>query len=174
MNDPETNDPEELISRALRGKLTEREKQRFQQRLQGDSAIRARFEEEKALERLLDRAPKLSVPTNFTSLVLQAVRKEPRPARKLTLAAWFRFRFARVAVGLAAVVAAGFFGLLQYREAEREQIARSVNAFTEVASAIGSEQTPPVAMFQDFEAIQKLSIPQESELDLELLVALQK
>jgi hypothetical protein len=92
----------------------------------------------------------------------------------MTLAAWFRFRFARVAVGLAAVVAAGFFGLLQYREAEREQIARSVSAFTEVASAIGSEQTPPVAMFQDFEAIQKLSIPQETELDLELLFALQK
>src|SRR5262245_1555022 len=123
MNDPEANHQEELISRALRGKLSKEEKERFQQRLTQDTALRQRFKEEKALDMLLERAPGLPVPTNFTSLVLQAVRKEHRQGKKGTVAGWFRFRFARVAIGLAVVVAAGFFGLLQYREAEREQIA---------------------------------------------------
>jgi anti-sigma factor RsiW len=174
MNNPRTNELEELISRALRGELSIDEQQRFMRRLREDATLRQRFEEEKALELLLERAPKLPVPTNFTALVLLAVHKEQREPEKRTVAAWFRLRFARVAIGMAVAVAAGFFVLQQYREAERDQMARSVSAFTEVASVIGSEQTPPTAVFQDFEAIQKLSIPAETELDLELLVALQK
>ena len=146
MNDPGTNDQEELIRRALRGKISEEERTRFERRLREDSALRQQFEEERALERLLERAPKLPVPGNFTALVLQAVRKEQRQFQSKT--SWFRFRFARVAVGMAVVVAAGLFGLLQYREAEREQIARSVSAFTEVASVIGSEQTRPGRSFR--------------------------
>ena len=174
MNDPETNDQENLITRALRGQLSQEEQRRFQQRLTADPALQREFEEEKALDSLLEKTPKLPVPTNFTSLVLQAMRKDQGKREKITAAAWFRFRFARVAVGLAVVVAAGFFGLLQYREAEREQTGNSVRALIEVATVIGGEEAAPTAVLQDFEAIQRLSIPQETELDLELLFALQK
>ncbi len=173
MNDPKANDLEQLINRALQGKLSGEEKQRFEERLSQDAALRARFAEEQALERLLDRAPKLPVPTNFTSLVLQAVRKKA-PIASTPSAGWFRFTFARIATGLAVVVAAGFFAVQQYLQAEREQMARSVSAFTEVAAAINMKATPPTTVFQDFEAIQQLSLPHESELDLELLVFLQK
>ena len=172
MNDPKTNDPEELINRALRGKLSAEEQARFEQRLKQDEALRERFEEEKALEGLLDHAPHLPVPSNFTALVLRAVCEDQRKALKSGPRSWWRFSFARVAAGLAIVMAAGFFAIQQYREAEREQMAGSVRSFTQVTSAISSEKTPSTALLQDFEAIQKL--PQEAELDLELLVALQR
>lgn len=172
MNDPKTNDLEELISRALRGKLSTAEQARFEQRLQQDAAIRKRFEEEKALEGLLDRVPQFPVPSNFTNLVLQAVRADQRKAVKSGSRNWWQFSFARVATGLAVVVAAGFFAIQQYRQSEREQMARSVSAFTGVTSAIGSEEAPSIALLQDFDAIQRL--PQESELDLELLANLQR
>ena len=171
-NDPKTNDLEELISRALRGKLSAEEQVRFEQRLQQDGGLRQRFEEEKALERLLDQVPPLPVPSNFTALVLRAVREDQRKAVKSGPRSWWRFSFARVAAGLAVVVAAGFFAIQQYREAELEQMTRSVSAFAEVTSAINSEKTPSIALLQDFDAIQKL--PQDGELDLELLANLQR
>jgi anti-sigma factor RsiW len=173
MNDPKTNDQEELINRALQGKLSSEEKRQFEQQLQADSLLRQRFDEEQALERLLESAPKLPVPTNFTSLVLQAARREQRRPAK-TKSRWFRFTFARVASGLAVAIVAGFFAVQQYRAAEREQMARSVSAFTEVVSVINPEQTAPGSVLQNFDAIQRLSLPHETELDLDLLVALQK
>jgi anti-sigma factor RsiW len=171
MNDPKTNDLEELISRALRGKLSEEERRRFEDRLNEDAALRERFEEDKALEQLLARAPRLEASSNFTSLVLQAARKETREVRWRG-PSWLRFTFARVAAGLTVVLAAGFFAIQQYRQAEREQMARSLDAFAEVTAVIHSEATPSAAVLQDFEVIQRL--PQEAELDLELLVALQR
>jgi anti-sigma factor RsiW len=174
MNNPQTNDLEDLISRALRGKLTKEEQTQFEQRLQADASLRQRFKEEQRLERLLECVPKFPVPTNFTSLVLQAVRREQRQPAKTPGRGWFRFTYARVTTGLAVVLAAGLLVLQQYRQAERNQMARSVSAFTEVASVISSEKTPPTAVFQDFEAIQQLSLPADAELDLELLVALQR
>src|SRR5687768_3218980 len=105
MNDPKTNDLEELISRALRGKLSTEEQARFEQRLQQDKTLRKRFEEEKALEGLLSHVPQFPVPSNFTSLVLRAVREDQRKAVKSGPRSWWRFPFARVAAGLAVAVA---------------------------------------------------------------------
>jgi anti-sigma factor RsiW len=174
MSDPKTNDPEELISRALRGNLSREEQQRFEARLAEDNLLRERFEEEQGLERLLQCAPSLPVPSNFTSLALQAVRKDREKTKVATARGWFRFPFVRVGTGLAMVLVAGFFVLQQYRQGEREQMAQSVRAFTEVGKVISSEQTPPTVVFQDFDAIQQLSLPQDADLDLDLLVALQK
>ena len=86
----------------------------------------------------------------------------------------FPFRFVRVAAATLALAMMGILGLQQYRNAQRSQMAQSLSAFTEVASVIGSEETPSPAMFRDFEAIEKLSLPREPELDMELLLALQK
>lgn len=172
------NDPGEWVAKALKGELTEAEQRQFQQRLQNEPALRAAFEEEQRLEHLIGRLPNVPVSTNFTSLVLQAVRREERrPARSEGRFGWLPFLrgpFPRVAAGLAAVLLAGVVGVRQYRQSQQTEMARSVSAFTEVASAIGSEETPPPAVFRDFEAIQRLSIPREPELDLELLFALQK
>jgi hypothetical protein len=77
-----------------------------------------------------------------------------------------------VAASLAVVLLIASGLLFQYKRTSRAEIARSVGAFTEVASALGSASTTEV--FQEFDALRNLSLPAESELDLELLVALQK
>lgn len=167
-------DPNGLIRRALKKGLSQEEQGQFAQRLRDDPEFRRQYEEERGLESLLARLPDAPVSTNFTSLVLQAVRAEQRkPASSGGRFHWLRFKFTRVAVGLATVAVAALVGLKQYQKSERQELARSVTAFTEVASVMGSRQTPTAEVFRDFEAIHRLSIPQE-ELDLELLVALQK
>ena len=175
MNSPESNDPKELVLRALRGDLSEAQKREFQARLEKDKSLQELFTEEQRLENLIERLPDAPISSNFTSLVLQAARAEERKSiqagERFT---WSQFRFARVAAGLAAVVIAGFVGIKQFQQAEQKQIAQTVGAFTEVATVISTEQASPATVFQDFEAIQQLSLPAESELDLELLVALQK
>ena len=55
----------------------------------------------------------------------------------------------------------------------RQEIARSIASFSQVASAMSPKEKPAL-VFRDFEAIQRLAAPADSELDLELLVALQK
>lgn len=169
------NDPGELIAKALKGELSGAEQRQFEQQLRDDPALRAAVEEEQRLNHLIGRLPNVPISTNFTSLVLRAVRQaERKPAHHEGRFGWPRWGFARVAAGLAAALLVGVIGVQQYRQSQQSQVAQSVSAFTEVASVIGSEGTPPPEVFQDFEAIQRLSIPHEPELDLELLFALQK
>ena len=84
-----------------------------------------------------------------------------------------QFRLLRLATGLAVVAVAGVLSIHQYRKAEQEEMVRNVASFTEVAAAMSPEQKPGM-VFQDFDAIERLTIPSEAELDLELFAALQK
>jgi hypothetical protein len=43
-----------------------------------------------------------------------------------------------------------------------------------MASAIGSGKTWPEQLFQDFDAVERLPVTTEGDLDMELMVALQK
>ena len=172
MNKPPTNEMDDLIIRALRGQLTEAEARDFQQRLKDDQALREAYAFELKLEQALEHLPNVPLSTNFTSLVLQKVRAE-QPHLIAEQRGWLRFRFARLATGLAVATVAGVLSLHHYRRAEQQEMLARVTGFTEVASAFSSEQ-PPNLLLQDFEAIKRLAVPAESELDLELLVALQK
>jgi hypothetical protein len=60
-----------------------------------------------------------------------------------------------------------------YRNNEQQEMVRNVNSFTQIASAMSPEEKPTL-VFRDFDAISNLAVPADSELDLELLVALQK
>ena len=174
MNDLPDNEMSDLIKRALRGELTEAEKRQFDQRLAADSAFRDEFELERSLDQALEGLPNIAVSTNFTNLVLQSVQSESqRPVQKAKR--WWRFPIAslRLAAGLAVIAVAGVFSVNEYRKSQQQEMVRSVASFTGVASAIGSEEAPNL-VFQDFDAIKRYSVPAESELDLELLVALQK
>ena len=173
MKNPLTN--EEIIAQALRGELRGEDLQSFQKCLEQDPALRSAYQKEQALEEVLRALPNVPIGTNFTNRVLEEVRASEQPTSRVGPGFGpFRFRFVRVATATAAVTLMGALGLQQYRKAQRSQMAQSLSAFTEVASVIGSGDTPPPAMFQDFEAIQKLSLPREPELDMELLLALQK
>jgi hypothetical protein len=171
MSEPNGNEINELLAKALRGELTAQELRDFERRLDSEPDLREAWLLEQNLDRALTQIPNVPVPTNFTSLVLQSVRPVlSSPSRRRR---WFRFPFPRLATGLAVLGLAGFFTVHQYRQAQHEEMARSVGSFTQVASALSPEQKPGLA-FQDFEAIQHFSLPSESELDLELLAALQK
>lgn len=171
MNNPGTNE-NDLITRALRGQLSEAERRELDRRLQLDPALREAFELEQGLDHLLDHLPDAPLSSNFTSLVLQSVQS-PANRRSATKTPWLRFRFARLATGLAVVTIAGVLSVHQYRKAEQEEMVRSVATFTEVASTMSPEQKPAL-VYKDFDAIERLAVPADAELDLELLVALQK
>ena len=171
MSESKGNEMNDLLAKALRGELTPSATREFERRLRSEPGLRETWFLEQSLDRALGHLPNVPVPTNFTSLVLQSVRSDQTSAKSQK--GWFRFRFPRLAAGLAVVALAGFLTLHQYRRAQHEEMARSVGSFTQVASALSPEQKPGLA-FQDFEAIQRYSLPSESELDLELLAALQK
>ena len=170
MNKPESNDMDEVIARAIRGELSETERRDLEHRMEIDSELRDRFEMEQSLEQLLERLPNAPVATNFTSRVMQEVAREQRNA-VAPKRAWWRIPFVRLASGLAVVVVAGVLSVSQYRKSEEREMVRSVESFTRIASAMSEK---PALVFSDFEAIANLAVPADSELDLELLVALQK
>jgi anti-sigma factor RsiW len=164
MKDP---NEQELISKALRGELSPVEEVRFQQLLGQNVDFAAEWELERALGSTLDQLPDAPISSNFTRLALQAAfredRQQARPRR------WFHFPWLRPAAAGVALAALGFLGFQQYQHSQRRDLAESVTAFS-----LGAEGVPPTEMFANFEAIQRLSLPAESELDMELLVALQK
>lgn len=159
-----------LIARAVRGELTEAERQELDRLLAEDGTLR----EDWRLERALHELPEPPVSTNFTSLVLQAVLKGERGADGRKSAPKIRWAWIRLAAGFAAVAVIGIATLRYEHASERRELATTVNAFTEAASVVGFDQVPPTEILADFDAIQRLSLPAESELDLELLAALEK
>lgn len=175
MNNPDRNDVDELITRALHGELTEAERAELERRMQINPTLRETYELEAGLDHVLERLPNVPISSNFTSLVLQSVQKEQRNAQRHSDAEepWLRFRFVRLATGLAVVTVAGVLSIHQYRKAEQQEMVRSVASFTEMAAAMSPEQKPGM-VFEDFAAIERLTVPTEADLDLELLFALQK
>lgn len=172
-------DAKELFVKALRGELGDADRTVFNELISSDAALRAEFEQEQALEQLLDRLPAAPVSSNFTALVLQQVEAEKRQKKRegegtpFSLP-FFRSAFARVAAGIVAVAAIGLATVNYYEKAQRQTLAESAQTFTALASAISSDKARPEQVFQDFDAIQRLSFPAQGDVDLELLVALQK
>lgn len=175
MNDADKSQPteHELVARALRGELSAEEKKDFQRRLDSEPLLRSFWEAEQALERALDRLPDAPVPSNFANLVLQEATRTPAQAKdrpKFSL----KWVLARFALGLAAMALLAA-GLLQQRQKTHlQEVAETVNAFHDTALAMSGTEAAATDIFENFETIEQLSLPAESELDMELLVALQK
>jgi hypothetical protein len=172
-------DRSDLLAKAKvlgRSELNPQEQNLFARELKANPGLRAAFEEEKGLEDLLTRLPDFPVSTNFTSLVLQRAEMEGRPSsrKRPPIFPWFRFAFARVATGLVAISVLGLTIVHQYHKSQQAEMAENVRSFTGAASVMVSEQALPVQLLQDFDTIQRLPPPARSDLDLELLVALQK
>jgi len=182
MKDPDKPQPsQEKIARALRKELNPAEEAAFRAELKANARLQAEFDEERRLEAVLGCLPDVPVSSNFTSLVLQAAeREEAKASAPSSLGSagswwcWFRQPSFRLATGLAASLALGLLLVRQRNLAERAEMAQTVGAFTEVATAMGSREAGVVLAFQDFDAIEKLALPAEAELDMDLLVALQK
>src|SRR5256885_19296 len=167
MNDSEYN---ELQAASWRRPLTPAEEGRLQAYLAIQPAAQAAWEEDLALTRQLRELTDAPVPSNFTSLVWQAIEADmlPRSSRgaaKFAWSGWLR-RFApRIAVAALALLL-GVTGL-QYRHSyTRKQVARDVGVFV-----VANLPLPGPEVFADFEAIQKLQ-PVLLSSDDDLLAAL--
>jgi anti-sigma factor RsiW len=162
-----------LVARALKGGLRTEEQRDFERRLQSDLALRQYWESERALDRAFNSLPDAPVASNFTNLVLQEAARATGPARARKKSS-IRWMFARFAAGLAAVTLLSLGVLQQRQNAHRLEVAETVNALHHTAMAVSSTEAADTEIFQNFDTIQQLSLPAESEMDLELLLALQK
>jgi anti-sigma factor RsiW len=162
MNDADFN---ELWDRAVRARLTPDEQARFQAILADDAALRAQWEEELALNRMLAQLPDAPVPTNFTARVLRAVQAgaPARPSRFRWVAPLFPPARPGLAAAAGVVLAVGL-GVFVYQQRQavlRARLAESVSTVSTIAAL------PSVEVLRDFEAIRRLDrTPVEADTDL--------
>lgn len=125
----------------------------------------AQLEEELRLNHLLDALPKVSVPSNLASRVLDAIHLEAQQTRRRQRwEGWLSRIVWRPAWALLAVVCLALVGW-RIQSQQRTNLARSVLIVSE-ATAV-----PGVEALVDFEAIQWLESRPEPG-DLELMAAL--
>lgn len=154
----------QLLETAQRRRLTPAEEARAREYLLAHPGAQAVWEQETALTQLLDRLAPAPVPSNFTHRVLEAVRAERRPAPSRARAGWLagvrRWLPLKTATAMAAVALSVVLIHHRRQEAERAELARSLEAFSEVAAVSGLD------VFRDFEAIRLLhELPQDVDAD---------
>lgn len=164
-------DENELIDKAMAGRLNREEQRLWEALLAERPELEAELEIGRAL-RAMPNPPAVS--TNFTSLVLQEVRKSADAPGGGWLG-WLRLP--RLAwIGGVAAVALGIGGTLVQREVEQRRVAQSLRSFTSGISAVaakaeGARPEVVVTVLRDFEAIQRLPA-EELYVDNDLLAAL--
>jgi anti-sigma factor RsiW len=161
----------DLILRALRDELTEEDRATFEQLLSRDPAFRADWASERALDRAISTLPNAPLSSNFTARVLQLASLPEAPAAPAR--ARVRWPILRWTGAMAAILVLALTAARHQHTTAQRQLAENVNIFREVASVI-SPELPPTEVFANFDSIQRLSIPAESEMDMELLLALQQ
>ncbi len=164
MNEQDYNHLREL---SWRRALTQNESDELQKYLQAHPAAREEWENEAALNQLLEQLPAAPpVSSNFTARVLQAVALETAaqnraPARDL--AVWPKLWRWLPKAALAGLIFGGALaGYHQQQVNARAALARNVVEFTAAVSASNPE------VMQDLEPIRRLSDPQP-KADTELL-----
>lgn len=164
---------DELAARALRANMSQDDRARFERLLAADPAFRASWQAELALERALDALPDAPVSSNFTSRVVQLALREKHAEQPRPRLSIFQL-LSRLAIGTS-VVALVTIGALQQRQSvQRKEVAETVNAFHDTAAAMAGESMPSTEVLANFDTIKQLPAQQEAELDLELLLALQR
>ena len=171
MNDSQYN---ELRAASWRRKLTSAEEAEMQAHLSAHPAAQADWEDDLALTRQLQGLPDAPLPSNFTSLVMQAVAAEkpaqPPSPRWLEFGwrAWLSRLVPRLAL-VVLVVVLGVGSFSRYKDYSRLQVAKAVGEFLQVANIPG--RGPGPEFFEDFDAIQQLR-PVSFSKDDDLLAAL--
>src|SRR5882762_3250969 len=150
-----------LCEIAWRRPLTAEEKAGLESYLLVHPEAQTDWEEEMLLKQLVLTLPDVPVSSNFTARVLQTVELEELQARRtLESAPWFRrirLWLPRLAVaGL--VIGLGGLSYQQYHLHSLREKAGAVKMVTGIASTL-----PDMQMWQDFDAIAKLSQPTASQ-----------
>jgi hypothetical protein len=155
------SDYQKLIETGWRKPLTPLEEERLRGIVAAQPALRAQWEEDAALNRLLGRMPAARVSSNFTARVMLGVRAaSAAPAWNRRAAPFWGFSrnwMPRLALGLA-MVCCGVFSFREYQAVHRAQVARELTAL------------PPMEWLKDFDTINRLN--KVAVADDDLLAAL--
>lgn len=164
---------EELKEASWRRRLTPEESAQVQAWLARHPERRAEWEAEQALNRALTSLPDAPVSSNFTSLVLQAARREAARPGPVSLPwwrqafAWLHPRPATGVAGAALLLCAAWFGWHQNQVLQRNRHAQDLTALSSAAAL-----PEPQLLAADFETLRRL--PQAEADDDELLAVLQE
>lgn len=162
---------DELIRLNMQRELTPEEESRLESWLACHPECRTPWEEERALSRALRSLADVSVSSNFTSRVLQAVDSQDRHdqrergGRMRIRNLWPRLVWGTLAVLLTAV------GAHTYRVVQRNRVVSVLSVASQVSGEL-TEIPEPDLVLQDFEAIHRLPRT-ATPSDDELLIALQ-
>jgi len=160
------NEPHsKLRESGWRQKLTEAEQAELRAYLAANPDARADWEMESALSVALTRLPDMSVPSNFTARVLQAVEREEARPRAWSWRWNWHALVPRVAFAAAVIAFAGL--VFQHHEVYRQRIALARN----VALVTRGQPMPSPEALENFDAIRRMSQPQHA--DDELLALMQ-
>jgi hypothetical protein len=167
-------DPQELIDRAMAGRLDAGEQREWEALLEQRPELQEDVELGRALAAL---PPPPAVSSNFTALVMQEInRDEPRSA-PVRWTDWLRWpRFARLTGTAVVLLGVGAAVTLQQRHNHEQKLAVSVKTLAGgvnivAANEKGADPTAMVKVFQDFEAIRRLPTT-AAPVDTDLLMAL--
>lgn len=153
---------QELLEASWRRELTPAEAARLQAGLARRPELRAGWEEESALSRLLDRLPEPPVSSNFTVAVLREAERQAAPAATKPFLAdlWGRL-FPRPAVGVAWVAVMLCLGWLAVEQAQTSSLRRRNSELADFFKAVAPSDP---ALLQDFDAIRRLPQVEDEEL----------
>ena len=171
MNNPDLG---RLLDTARRRPLTAEEETRLHACFADDPSARTIWEEEMALNRLLDRLPDTPLSSNFTAQVLQAV--ERADAGQGTSGRTFRWlglpRPVRQAAAACALLVLMGLAYWRYDSVRREKMAL---ALAELASGMHTPSEAvalaPEELWENFDAIHRLP---QTQPDEELLAVLKE
>jgi len=147
---------------AWRRKLTDAEQSELCAWLAAHHDVRADWESEAALSKLLARLPDVPVPSNFTARALQAVERDAGANVRERAPRWvwtWRALVPRAAVTVL-VVGAGLFAYQRHALAQRVELAQSVATVADVRSL------PSPQFLEDFDVIRRLLPTPPADKDL--------
>ena len=151
-----------LIERSWRRPLTADEQARLDAWLVTHPKEQEDWEVDLALSALMVQLPDAPIASNFTSRVIQELKRdlparEPRSGLLEKAKRWLHLPVPRLAWALG-LVAVGWFVIHQHQENVRNDMARGLSVMANVASLSNP------SMLEDFEAIRRLNTSEDEEL----------
>jgi len=160
MNDLEY---QKLKEQSWRGNLKPAELARLQSHLAAHPETRGDWDEEAALNRLLERLPNAPVSSNFTARVLQAAERaaaqRPNWFERFS-PRWLRLGWMPRVAMVASMICVGIISFHEYQLASRTKLAHGAAEFGEMATL------PKMEWLKDFETINRLSKVQVADTEL--------
>ena len=166
-------DENELIDKAMAGRLNAEEQRLWEALLAERPELEAELQTGQAM-RALPKPPAVS--SNFTSLVLQEINRAEPERRAGWTFNWLSWpRLVRLA-GVAVVVLGIGVQVAHQRRVEKQEVAQTMRSFADGLTVVAAkpEMQPDrvVTLLEDFDAIRRL--PTASDVDTDLLNAFSK